>query len=70
VVIDALFERIVRLNKEMGVTILLVEQNASLALELSHRAYVLQTGNIAMEGTGKDLLADPRVQASYLGITH
>jgi len=70
VVIDALFERIVRLNKEMGVTILLVEQNASLALELSHRAYVLQTGNITMEGTGKDLLADERVQASYLGITH
>ena len=70
VVIDALFDRIVRLNKEMGVTILLVEQNASLALELSHRAYVLQTGNIVMEGTGQDLLADERVQASYLGITH
>ena len=70
VVIDALFERIVRLNQEMGVTILLVEQNASLALELSHRAYVLETGNIALEGTGQDLLADPRVQASYLGITH
>ena len=70
VVIDALFDRIVRLNKEMGVTILLVEQNASLALELSHRAYVLETGNIALEGRGQDLLADPRVQASYLGITH
>jgi branched-chain amino acid transport system ATP-binding protein len=70
VVIDALFERIVRLNKEMGVTILLVEQNASLALELSHRAYVLETGNISLEGRGEDLLKDSRVQASYLGITH
>jgi branched-chain amino acid transport system ATP-binding protein len=70
VVIDALFERIVRLNKEMGLTILLVEQNASLALELSHRAYVLETGNISLEGRGQDLLADPRVQASYLGIIH
>ena len=70
VVIDALFERIVQLNKEMGLTILLVEQNASLALELSHRAYVLETGNISLEGRGQDLLADPRVQASYLGIAH
>ena len=70
VVIDALFERIVRLNRETGLTILLVEQNASLALELSHRAYVLETGNIALEGRGQDLLEDPRVQASYLGITH
>jgi branched-chain amino acid transport system ATP-binding protein len=70
VIIDALFERIVLLNKEMGLTILLVEQNASLALELSHRAYVLETGNISLEGRGQDLLVDPRVQASYLGITH
>jgi branched-chain amino acid transport system ATP-binding protein len=70
VVIDALFERIVQLNKELGLTILLVEQNASLALELSHRAYVLETGNISLEGRGQDLLADPRVQASYLGIAH
>jgi branched-chain amino acid transport system ATP-binding protein len=54
----------------MGLTILLVEQNASLALELSHRAYVLETGNISLEGRGQDLLADPRVQASYLGIIH
>ena len=69
-VIDALFDRIVRLNKEMGVTILLVEQNASLALDLSHRAYVLETGNITLEGAGKDLLQDERVQASYLGIAH
>jgi branched-chain amino acid transport system ATP-binding protein len=70
VVIDAMFEKIVRLNREMGLTILLVEQNASLALEIAHRAYVLETGSISLEGAGRDLLMDPRVQASYLGITH
>jgi branched-chain amino acid transport system ATP-binding protein len=68
IVIDVMFETIVRLNREMGLTILLVEQNASLALEMCHRAYVLKTGQIIMEGTGKELLEDPRVRASYLGI--
>jgi branched-chain amino acid transport system ATP-binding protein len=60
----------VRLNKEMGLTILLVEQNASVALEMSHRAYVLKTGRIEMEGEGIALLEDPRVQSSYLGIAN
>jgi branched-chain amino acid transport system ATP-binding protein len=68
IIIDVMFETIVRLNREMGLTILLVEQNASLALEMCHRAYVLKTGQIIMEGTGKELLEDPRVRASYLGI--
>jgi branched-chain amino acid transport system ATP-binding protein len=68
IVIDSMFETIVRLNHELGLTILLVEQNASLALEMCHRAYVLKTGQIIMEGTGKELLEDPRVRASYLGI--
>ena len=68
IVIDALFETILRLNRELGLTILLVEQNASLALEMCNRAYVLKTGQITMEGNGKDLLEDPRVRATYLGI--
>ena len=68
--VDQVFELLRQLNKDFGLTILLVEQNASLALELSHRAYVLETGNISLEGRGQDLLADPRVQASYLGIAH
>ncbi len=68
IVIDSMFDTIVRLNHEMGLTILLVEQNASLALEMCHRAYVLKTGQIAMQGTGKELLEDPRVRATYLGI--
>jgi len=69
IVIDAMFATIVRLNKELGLTILVVEQNASLALEMCHRAYVLKTGQIQMEGRGHDLLHDPRVMESYLGIT-
>jgi branched-chain amino acid transport system ATP-binding protein len=47
----------------------LVEQNATLALEMCNRAYVLKTGQITMEGTGKALLEDPRVRRTYLGIT-
>jgi len=69
IIIDLMFETILRLNREMNLTILLVEQNASLALDMCHRAYVLETGRIKMEGTGKALLEDPRVRASYLGIT-
>jgi branched-chain amino acid transport system ATP-binding protein len=69
IVIDAMFETIVRLNRERGLTILLVEQNASIALEICHRAYVLKTGQIIIEGPGKELLEDPRVRKSYLGIT-
>jgi branched-chain amino acid transport system ATP-binding protein len=67
-VVDTLFDTILRLNKEHGLTILLVEQNASLALEISHHSYVLETGQIRMEGKGSDLLNDPRVRASYLGV--
>jgi branched-chain amino acid transport system ATP-binding protein len=69
IIIDVMFETIVRLNREMGLTILLVEQNASLALELCNRAYVLKTGQITMEGSGKELLEDERVRKTYLGIT-
>jgi branched-chain amino acid transport system ATP-binding protein len=69
IVIDSMFETIVRLNREMGLTILIVEQNATLALEMCQRAYVLKTGQIAMEGSGSELLEDPRVRKTYLGIT-
>jgi branched-chain amino acid transport system ATP-binding protein len=68
IVIDVMFETIQRLNRELDLTILVVEQNATLALEMCNRAYVLETGRIRMEGTGKALLDDPAVRASYLGI--
>lgn len=58
---------IIKVVNQMGVTILLVEQNAKLALEAADRAYVLETGKIAMSGNAKDLLNDQRVKNAYLG---
>lgn len=58
---------IIKVVNQMGVTILLVEQNAKLALEVADRAYVLETGKIAMSGIAKDLLNDQRVKNAYLG---
>ena len=53
--------------RTQGVTVLLVEQNANAALRMSDRAYVLETGNVALSGTGDELLRDERVRAAYLG---
>jgi branched-chain amino acid transport system ATP-binding protein len=61
-----LFRTLKRLNEE-GMTLLLVEQNASLALQLAHRGYVLDTGRIAACGTGAELLGNPEVKKAYLG---
>ena len=65
--ISTIFEKIVEINKTHGITILLVEQNANLALEVSSYAYCLETGRIAMEGESKKLRADPQLKATYLG---
>jgi branched-chain amino acid transport system ATP-binding protein len=62
-----IFELIESINKQ-GTTILLIEQNANMALSVSHRAYVLETGNISMTGNARDLANDPRVKKAYLGI--
>ncbi len=59
--------RSIRVFRDSGMTIFLVEQNANLALRLADRAYVMETGRITMTGSGADLLADERVRASYLG---
>ncbi|HYY36319.1 MAG TPA: ABC transporter ATP-binding protein [Xanthobacteraceae bacterium] len=59
--------RSIRLFRDSGVTVFLVEQNANLALRLADRAYVMETGQITMTGSGAQLLADERVRASYLG---
>jgi branched-chain amino acid transport system ATP-binding protein len=67
-IIDLVLDTIVKLNVETGLTILLVEQNASLALEISDHSFVLETGEIKMRGRGIDLLDDPRVKESYLGL--
>jgi branched-chain amino acid transport system ATP-binding protein len=68
IVIETIFETIKRMNEE-GVTILLVEQNARMALELANRAYILEQGRIVGTGTGEQLLHDDQVQQAYLGFT-
>ncbi len=65
-VVERIFGVLRDVNRE-GVALLLVEQNAHKALQLAHRAYVLETGAIAMSGTGKQLLASPEVRKAYLG---
>lgn len=65
--ISTIFEKIVELNKEHGITILLVEQNARLALEVSDHAYVLETGRIILSGPSAQLRNDPQLKAAYLG---
>jgi branched-chain amino acid transport system ATP-binding protein len=64
--VSEIFRMIVEINKA-GTTILLVEQNASMALSIADRAYVLETGVITLEGKASDLLEDPKVRAAYLG---
>ncbi len=64
--VRAIFETLVEINAA-GVTIILVEQNARTALKLAHRAYVLETGRIAVEGRASDIAANPDVQSAYLG---
>jgi branched-chain amino acid transport system ATP-binding protein len=66
ILVEQIFETIVELNKQ-GTTILLVEQNARMALSIAHRGYVLQTGEIILHDTSAKLKEDPMVQKSYLG---
>ena len=65
--VDQVFELLAQLNREHGLTILLVEQNAMASLEISHRAYVLETGTCVFEGRAAELLKDPKLKAAYLG---
>jgi neutral amino acid transport system ATP-binding protein len=66
--VDAIFEKVRQIN-ELGVTVLMVEQNAKRALEMSNRGYVLDLGRNRFEGRGRDLLTDPKVAELYLGGT-
>lgn len=66
-IVSQIFEIVKKLNSQ-GMTILLVEQNARLALKVSHRAYVIETGKVILEGRGQDLLNDDNVRRSYLGV--
>jgi branched-chain amino acid transport system ATP-binding protein len=66
IMVDKIFE-VIREVSARGVTILLVEQNASRALGIADRGYVMESGMVTMTGQAKDLLTDPRVRAAYLG---
>ena len=67
ILVDLIFETIIEINKQ-GTTVLLVEQNALMALSIATRAYVLETGSIILSGTGKELLNNPEVMKAYLGM--
>jgi branched-chain amino acid transport system ATP-binding protein len=66
IMVEKIFE-VIRDVSSQGITILLVEQNARLALQAAHRGYVMESGAITMSGNARDMLDDPRVQAAYLG---
>ena len=65
-IVQDIFNIIKEINKQ-GVTILLIEQNANMALRIADQGYVLETGRISLSGTGREMLADESVKAAYLG---
>lgn len=67
ILVAQIFDTVKNVLRAQGMTILLVEQNANAALRMSDRAYVLETGNVVLTGTGEELLRDERVRAAYLG---
>ena len=66
ILVEEIFDIIQRIN-EQGTSILLVEQNAAMALSVAHRGYVLETGRVVLEGDAREVLENPEVQAAYLG---
>ena len=67
IVVKSIFETVKRINAD-GTTVLLVEQNLAESLRLCHRGYVLETGRIALEGRGQELLANPHTRKAFLGL--
>lgn len=67
IIVDGVFDIIKRFNEEKGISIILVEQNAYMALEASSRSYVLENGLISLSGPSTELMDDPKVKAAYLG---
>ena len=66
ILVKQIFQAVVEINRDRGLTILLVEQNAYQALKIANRGYVLATGRVVLEGAGADLLANPEIRAAYL----
>ncbi len=67
IIVQEIFSIIKQINKERGTTILLIEQNANMALKVADKAYVMETGRITLSGTGAELLANDDIKAAYLG---
>jgi len=67
ILVEEIFKIIVEINKQ-GTSILLVEQNAQMALSIANRAYVLETGSIVLAGDAKEIASNPEVKKAYLGI--
>ncbi|WOQ68507.1 ABC transporter ATP-binding protein [Microbacterium limosum] len=67
IVVDQVLETIQRINAERGVAVFIVEQSAELALSIAHRGYVLVNGEVRLQGTAAELLADPEIREAYLG---
>jgi branched-chain amino acid transport system ATP-binding protein len=65
--VKAIFQQIVEINRTRGITILLVEQNANLALEIASHGFVLETGRVILQNEASLLRADPQVRSAYLG---
>lgn len=70
ILVQQIFRAIVDINREQGLTILLVEQNAYQALRIAHRGYVIATGSVILHGSGRDLLDNPEIKAAYLEGSH
>lgn len=68
VIVDEVFDRIQEINKQMHLSIILVEQNAYMALNIANRAYVLENGMVTMSGNGQELIHDDRIRKAYLGM--
>jgi branched-chain amino acid transport system ATP-binding protein len=67
--VKEIFENIVRINQDMDTTLLIVEQNAKIALEISTYAYIMETGKIVLEGPSEELKNNPDVKEFYMGVT-
>ena len=68
VLVEQIFETILRLNREQGLTILLVEQDVRLALRVASHAYILENGEVSLQGPAQQLMDDPAVRRAYLGV--
>jgi branched-chain amino acid transport system ATP-binding protein len=66
-VIEQVFDKILELNRRTGLSVLLLEQNSAMALEISVRAFVMETGTIVLSGPSATLADDPRIREAYLG---